>query len=66
MKTLSNIYGVLDRNDCHIDVSLSLIGAKRVATKEGYSKVSCRYNSGYDVEILFQKVNGKWVAYQNN
>jgi hypothetical protein len=58
-----NIYGVLDRNDCHIDVSTSLKGTKRVATKQGYNKVSIRYNCGYDVEILFTKVNGKWIKY---
>ena len=62
---MQNIYGVLDRNDCHIDVSTSLKGTKRVATRNGYSKVSIRYNCGYNVEILFVKVNGKWKTYNN-
>lgn len=57
-----NIYGVLDRNDCHIDISCSLKGTKRFATLNGYKKISIRYNCGYDVDILFEKVNGKWVA----
>lgn len=55
-----NIYGVLDKNDCHLDVSTSLKGAKRFATNHGYKKVSIRYNSGYNVAILFEKVNNKW------
>ena len=58
-----NIYGVLDRNDCHIDVSTSLKGTKRYATRNGYTKVSIRYNAGYIADILFEKVNGKWVEY---
>jgi hypothetical protein len=52
------VYGVLDRNDCHIDISLSLKGAKRVATKDGYSKVSRR--SDMYVTIVAEKINGKW------
>lgn len=60
-----NIYGVLDRNDCHIDVSTSLKGTKRVATKNRYNKVSVRYGCGYNVEILFEKINGKWKTYKN-
>ena len=59
-----NIYGVLDRDNCHIDVSTSLKGTKRVATNNGYNKVSIRYNSGYNVSILFQKTNGKWVKFE--
>lgn len=52
------IFGVLDRNDCHIDISLSLKGTKRVATKEGYTKVSRR--NDYNVTIVAEKINGKW------
>lgn len=62
---MAPIYGVLDRNDCHIDISLSLKGAKRVATNNRYNKVSVRYNGGYNVEILFEKVNGKWKKFNN-
>lgn len=60
-----NIYGVLDRNDCHIDVSTSLKGTKRVATIEGYNKVSVRYNGGCIAALLFEKINGKWKTYKN-
>lgn len=62
---MQTIYGVLDRNDCHIDVSLSLKGTKRVATKRGYKFVSARYNAGYNVEILFTKVGNKWKPFNN-
>lgn len=61
---MENIYGVLDRDDCHIDVSTSLKGTKRYATNQGYNKVSIRYNCGYDVSILFVKQNNKWVKYK--
>lgn len=60
-----NIYGVLDRNDYHIDVSTSLKGTKRVATIEGYNKVSVRYNGGYIAAILFEKINGKWKQFNS-
>lgn len=55
-----NIYGVLDHEDVHIDVSKTLRGAKKFATMNGYTKVSIRYNCGYNVSILAEKVNGKW------
>lgn len=62
---MAPLYGVLDRNDCHTDVSFSLKGAKRFATLNGYNQVSSRYNGGYNVEILFQKVNNKWKPFNN-
>jgi len=59
---MSNTYGVLDSNGCHIDVSLTEKGAKNYATRHGYTKVSIRYNSGYTVQVVAEKVNNKWVA----
>lgn len=56
-----NVYGVLDSNNCHIDTSNTEKGAKRHATLNGYEKVSIRYNCGYHVEVIAEKVNGKWV-----
>lgn len=56
------VYGVLDRNDCHLDISLSLKGTKRVATREGYKTVSVR--NDYNVTPLFIKEGGKWRAYE--
>lgn len=62
---MATIYGVLDSNDCHIDISHSIKGAKRFATLNRYNKVSARYNYGYHVEILFEKVNNKWKPFNN-
>jgi len=58
-------YGILDSNDCHIDVSRTEKGAKRYATNHGYNKVSVRYNSGYIVEIVAEKIDGKWEPVEN-
>lgn len=62
---MAPIYGILDSNDCHIDISYSLKGAKRYATNNRYKYVSARYSGGYNVQILFEKVNGKWKAYND-
>lgn len=56
------VYGVLDSNDCHIDISLSLKGTKRVATRNGYKFVSVR--NEYHVRVLFEKVGNKWQPYE--
>lgn len=60
---MQHVYGVLDSNNCHIDVSLSLLGAKQYATRHGYKQVSIRYNCGYNVDVVATKqANGKWKA----
>ena len=46
----NNTYGVLDHNNRHIDISNSLLSAKRYATKHGYNVVTIRYDSGYIVQ----------------
>lgn len=58
---MPNIYGVLDSNNCHIDVSKTEKGAKNYATRHGYGKVSIRYNCGYTVRVVAEKVGGRWV-----
>lgn len=57
-----NIYGVINSDGVHIDVSRSEKGAKQYATINGYKKVSIRYNSGYVVAVISVKINGKWVS----
>lgn len=57
-----NIYGIVS-NGVHTDVSKTERGAKLYATKNGYDKVSIRYNLGYNAEIIATKTNGKWKAY---
>lgn len=62
---MNNTYGVLNSNNEHIDVSKSEKGAKQYATRHGYTKVSIRHNSGYDVDIVAVKINKKWIKYPN-
>ena len=57
---MQHIYGVLDRNDCHIDVSMTERGAKNYATRHGYKTVSIRYNCGYNVQVIAVKNGKKW------
>jgi hypothetical protein len=56
-----NTYGVLNQDNCHIDVSKTERGAKQYATRHGYKLVSIRYNLGYNAKVIAKKVNGKWV-----
>lgn len=55
----ARIYGVLDSNNCLIDISRSERGCKRYATLNGYDKVG--YRIGYNAFILAEKINNKWV-----
>lgn len=55
------IYGVISSGGTHIDVSLTLLGAKQYATRNGYTEVSKRV--GYNARIIAEKVNGKWDTY---
>lgn len=52
------IYGILNGDDCLIDTSLTLQGAKVYATRNGYNKVGQRI--GYNVVRIWEKVNNKW------
>ena len=58
-----HIYGVTNGNGSHIDVSSSLLGAKQYATRNGYRRVSIRYNCGYICKIVAVKLSrGNWVS----
>lgn len=57
---MQNVYGVLDSNNVHRDISTSIITAKQYATKNGYTTVSIRYNCGYVAEAIVEKRNGRW------
>ena len=61
-----DIYGVLDSDNCHIDISNSLKGTKRYATLNGYNNVSVRYNCGYFVSIVAEKIGTKWENKHEN
>ena len=54
----ARIYGVLDKNNCQIDISRSEKGTKRYATINDYKTVS--YRVGYNVFILAEKLKNKW------
>ena len=57
------IYGVIDKDNCLIDISLSEKGTKRYATLNGYDKIGCRFNGGYNAIILAEKIKNKWKNY---
>ena len=63
---MQNIYGVIDSNGIHTDVSNTERGAKIYATKNSYNQISIRFNCGCNVEIIAIKIDGKWkkCAYQ--
>jgi|GEM_PF-2944742 len=56
----AKIYGILDKDNCLIDISRSERGAKVYATKNGYNKIG--YRIGYNGFISHEKINNKWVT----
>ena len=60
------IYGVIDTNNCLIDVSTSEQGAKRYATLNGYNKIRYRNINSYNAIISHEKINSKWKRYEQN
>jgi hypothetical protein len=58
----ARIYGILDSNNCQIDICLTEKGVKRYATLNNYNKVS--YRIGYNVFIIAEKINKKWQRYE--
>ncbi len=52
------IYGVINSEGTHTDVSNTLLGAKQYATRNDYKAVSKRV--GYNAMIVAEKINGKW------
>jgi len=55
----ARIYGVLDKDNCLIDISRTEKGCKRYATLNAYDKIG--YRIGYNAFILAEKINNKWV-----
>lgn len=55
-----NIYGIIDKNNCLIDISKSIRGAKQYATKNGYDKVGYRNVNSYNAFITHIKIGKKW------
>lgn len=57
---MQNTYGVINKEGVHIDTSLTIQGAKYYATLNGYTKVSIRFNGGYNARVISEKINGRW------
>jgi hypothetical protein len=57
-----DIYGIVNSNGVHIDISQSLNAAKAYATRHGYKQVSIRYNCGYNCQIIAEKRANKWIT----
>lgn len=57
--TMERIYGVIDANDCLIDISRSETVTKQYATKNGYNKIG--YRIGYNATITHEKLKNKWL-----
>lgn len=53
------MYGV-SINGEYVDVSKSILGAKQYATRNGFNEVYMRYNLGYHVSLVSEKINNKW------
>jgi len=54
------VYGIVNKDGTHTDVSNTLHGAKCYATRNGYTTVSKRV--GYNTRTIAEKVNGKWKS----
>ena len=56
-----NIHGIINNNNCLIDISKSEQTTKRYATINGYNKIGCRNVNSYNARITHEKINKKWV-----
>lgn len=52
------VYGILDKNNCLIDTSKTLLGAKQYATRNGYNRIGKRCE--YNVTETWIKDGKKW------
>lgn len=56
---MQSIYGVINGDGAHVDVSATMLGAKQYATRNGYRLVSKRV--GYNAEVVSIKTNNnRW------
>lgn len=54
------IYGIIDKDNCLIDISKSESGTKRYATKNGYTQIGYRNVNSYNAFIVAEKVGKVW------
>ena len=57
---MHHVYGSIV-DGIHTDTSKTERGAKNYATRNGLKTVSIRYNCGYHVAAIAEKIGGKWV-----
>ena len=53
------IHGIINNNNCLIDISKSEQTTKRYATINGYNKIGCRNVNSYNARITHEKINKK-------
>ena len=63
---MQNIYGVVNSEGVHTDVSTSLRGTKNYATRNRYDMVSVRCDGSYTATVISIKVGNKWKNFNNN
>ena len=51
-------FGILDKDNCLIDTSKTLLGAKQHATRNGYNRIGKRV--GYNVVDTYIREGKKW------
>lgn len=54
------VYGVVQSDGSHCDVSTSEKGAKQYATRNGYTQVTRRANGGYEAQIIATRTGKRW------
>lgn len=59
-KSMPRLFGVLDSDGGHVDVSKTLRGAKNYATRHGYTIVTSRADGSYHARTESIKEGGKW------
>ncbi len=58
---INNTYGVTNYKGEFFDCSNSERGAKKYATRHDYKKVYIRYNGSFIVNLISEKIKGKWI-----
>ncbi len=58
---INHTYGVTNYRGEFFDCSNSERGAKNYATKHGHKKVYIRYKNGYNIDLISEKIKGKWI-----
>lgn len=59
---IQTVYGVVQSDGSHCDVSHSEKGAKQYATRNGYTQVTRRANGGYHAPVIATRVGKRWRA----